>query len=273
MMATQIIFAGLGVMLLMAFATWMLSLRLRDVSIVDSVWSLFFLAGAFTYVSLSPTGGVRQTVMLVLVTIWALRLSGYLTWRNWGEPEDRRYRVMRDKHGPGFARKSLYIIFALQAMLAWIISMPLFAAASGPWPLGLLDALGVAIILTGIVFETIADLQLARFKARPENAGRVLDTGLWRYTRHPNYFGDFCVWWGFYLLAISAGGWWTVFSPLLMSVLLMRVSGVTLLEKDIGERRPEYADYVAHTNAFFPGPARRGGRSKSLGRADSEVAR
>jgi steroid 5-alpha reductase family enzyme len=258
MMSMQIILSGLGVMLLMAVATWLLSLKLQDVSIVDSVWSLFFVAGTLTYAALAPTFGTRVIVVLALVVIWALRLSVYLTWRNWGQPEDRRYRAMRDNHEPGFGLKSLYIIFGLQAVLAWIISLPLYAAVTGPWPLGTLDYLGAALVISGIVFETTADLQLARFKAQRENAGRVLDTGLWRYTRHPNYFGDFCVWWGFYLIAVSAGGWWTIFAPLLMSVLLMKVSGVTLLEKDIGQRRPKYADYIARTNAFFPGlPSRK----------------
>lgn len=117
-----------------------------------------------------------------------------------------------------------------------------------------LDAPGIALVLFGIVFEAAGDWQLARFKSDPANRGQVMDRGLWRYTRHPNYFGEFCVWWGFYLLAASAGGWGAIVSPLLMSVLLLKVSGVGLLEKDIGERRPAYRDYIAHTNAFFPGP-------------------
>lgn len=270
---TLIFISGLGVMAALTVSTWLLSLRLRDVSIVDSVWSLFFLAGAVSYSALATGNPVRVTIVLALVALWALRLSIYLTWRNWGEPEDHRYRAMRAKHEPGFAFKSLYIIFGLQAVLAWIISAPLFAAAAGPWSIGVLDYLGIAVVVTGIAFETIADAQLARFKARPENAGRVLDTGLWRYTRHPNYFGDFCVWWGFYLIAASAGGWWTIFAPLLMSVLLMKVSGVTLLEKDIGERRPKYADYIARTNAFFPGPSRQVARSMSADVPGSEVTR
>jgi steroid 5-alpha reductase family enzyme len=256
MIELNVIFAALGVMLLMASATWLLSLVLRDVSIVDSVWSLFFLAATVVFITLSSESGTRAELVLVLVGIWALRLAGYLTWRNWGEPEDRRYAAMREKHGSGFAFKSLVIIFALQAVLAWIIAFPLYPAATGPWPIGVLDLLGAALVLVGIGFETVADLQLARFKADERNKGKVLDQGLWRYTRHPNYFGDFCVWWGLYLIAASAGGWWTIFSPLLMSLLLLRVSGVTLLEKDISERRPAYADYIARTNAFFPGPPR-----------------
>jgi steroid 5-alpha reductase family enzyme len=261
MIDVHLILNSLGAMALMAFATWGLSLVLRDVSIVDSIWALFFLAAAIVFYLHAPDGLARPTIVLSLVAAWSLRLSSYLTWRNWGEPEDRRYAAMRAKHGAAFPIKSLVIIFGLQALLAWIISMPLYPAITGAWPLGGLDYLGIALVVTGIGFETVADFQLARFKARPQNEGRVLDTGLWRYSRHPNYFGDFCVWWGLYLIAMSAGGWWTVFSPVLMSVLLLRVSGVTLLEKDIGDRRPEYADYVARTSAFFPRPPRRGARA------------
>jgi len=144
----------------------------------------------------------------------------------------------------------------LQAVLAWLISAPLAAAIVSAAPIGVIDVIGAALAVFGIAFETFADAQLARFKAKPANAGRVMDSGLWRYTRHPNYFGEFCVWWGLYAIALAAGAWWTVFSPVLMTVLLLKVSGVALLEKDIGERRPAYRDYVARTNAFFPGPPR-----------------
>jgi steroid 5-alpha reductase family enzyme len=269
MIDLNLLLFALGAMFLMAFATWGLSLVLRDVSIVDSVWALFFLAAALIYFTDAPADGARPAIVLGLVAVWALRLSGYLTWRNWGEPEDRRYAAMRANHGDAFAIKSLVIIFLLQALLAWIIAMPLYPALVGDWPMGPLDYAGIALVLIGIGFETFADLQLARFKARPGNEGRVLDSGLWRYSRHPNYFGDFCVWWGLYLIAASAGGWWTLFSPLLMSVLLLKVSGVTLLEKDIGERRPSYRDYVARTSAFFPRPPR--GRSHDSGISGSEV--
>jgi len=252
----SVVLSALNVMLIMAGATWVLSLFLKDVSIVDSIWSLFFLAAAIVFARQSPELGPRGMLVLTLVALWALRLSGYLTWRNWGESEDRRYVAMREKHGDGFAVKSLVIIFFLQAILAWVIAMPLYPAIAGAWPLGVLDAVGAVLVLVGIGFETIADAQLARFRSRPGNEGGILDTGLWRYTRHPNYFGDFCVWWGLYLLAASAGGWWTVFSPILMTLLLLKVSGVALLEKDIAERRPKYADYVARTSAFFPRPPR-----------------
>jgi steroid 5-alpha reductase family enzyme len=145
----------------------------------------------------------------------------------------------------------------MQAVLAWIISLPLLGAILSPRPPGMLDAAGVTLWLAGLAFEAGGDWQLARFKADPANRGKVMDRGFWRLTRHPNYFGDFCVWWGFYLLAASAGAWWSAIGPLFMSVLLMKVSGVTLLEKDIGERRPGYAEYTRRTNAFFPGLPRR----------------
>lgn len=240
----------------LAAATWWVSVRKRDVSIVDSIWSLFFLGAAVSYAVTVPSTGARAALVLTLVTLWALRLSLYISWRNWGEGEDRRYQEIRARNQPRFALKSLYLVFGLQGLLAWIISLPLLAAIAAPDALNLLDYLGTALMLFGLAFEMIADRQLMEFKARPENRGRVLDSGLWRYTRHPNYFGEFCVWWGFYLVALAAGGWWTVVAPLLMSYLLLRVSGVVLLEKDIDRRRPAYRDYIARTNAFFPGSPR-----------------
>ena len=194
--------------------------------------------------------------MLALVTLWGLRLAIYLAWRNSGHEEDRRYQAIRRRNEPNFALKSLWLIFGFQAALAWVISLPLAGAVAGSVSLGLLDALGVILFAVGLLFEAVGDLQLARFKSDPANAGRVMDRGLWRWTRHPNYFGDFCVWWGFYLLALGAGAWWSIAGPLIMSFLLLRFSGVRLLERDIGERRPAYAEYVRRTNAFFPGPPR-----------------
>ena len=151
----------------------------------------------------------------------------------------------------------MYIVFGLQGVLAWIVALPLLPAIASSAPLGWLDLLAVAFWVTGFVFEAVGDYQLARFKKQPENAGKVMDTGLWRYTRHPNYFGDFCIWWGFFLFAAATGAWWTVLSPVLMSFLLLRVSGVAMLEKTIEQRRPKYADYIRRTNAFFPGPRAR----------------
>jgi steroid 5-alpha reductase family enzyme len=186
------------------------------------------------------------------VSVWALRLSVYITWRNWGHGEDPRYEAIRARNEPNFSFKSLYLVFGLQAVLAWIISLPTLGATLSAAPLTPLDAAGSALWLVGITFEAGGDWQLARFKANPENRGRVMDRGFWRFTRHPNYFGDFCVWWGLYLIAAGGGAWWSLLGPLVMSVLLLKVSGVALLESDIAKRRPEYVDYIKRTNAFFP---------------------
>jgi steroid 5-alpha reductase family enzyme len=248
--------SGLVALLALAFCTWAVSLAKRDVSIVDSVWSVMILLAGGVYAAVQLAPAERVWWVLALVAIWAIRLAGYITWRNWGEGEDHRYQAIRARNQPNFGWKSLYLVFVLQAVLAWIVSLSLLAAIASERPWGWLDTLGVAVAVFGIVFEAVGDAQLAAFKARPENRGQVMNLGLWHYTRHPNYFGEFCVWWGFYLMALSAGGWWAILSPLLMSVLLMKVSGVTLLEKDIGERRPAYRDYIARTNAFFPGMPR-----------------
>jgi steroid 5-alpha reductase family enzyme len=257
---------GFAVILTAAGITWLVSLRKHDVSIVDSLWPLLFLIAAATYAGTVPRPGPRTTLVLVLIGIWALRLTSYLSWRNWGTPEDRRYQVIRQHNEPHFALKSLYLIFGLQGALAWIISLPLLAAIASPRPVSGLDYAGVALWLVGFGFESVGDWQLARFKSIPGNDGQVMDQGLWRYTRHPNYFGDFCVWWGFYLIGVAAGGWWAIVGPLLMSFLLLRVSGVALLERDIGERRPAYRDYMLRTNAFFPGAPKRSAQGIGVSR-------
>ena len=243
---------GLCAAIAIATLTWALSVARRDVSIVDSVWSLLVLAPACVAMVVLPAAGPRAIVVLLLGGVWALRLAAYITWRHWGHDEDPRYVEIRARNEPHFVWKSLYLVFGLQALLGWVVSMPLVAAVASNAPWRWLDALGVALFALGFAIEAVADVQLARFKAQPANRGRVMADGLWRYSRHPNYFGEVCVWWGLWLVALSAGAWWSVVSPLLMTVLLLKVSGVTLLEKHIGERRPAYRAYVARTNAFFP---------------------
>jgi steroid 5-alpha reductase family enzyme len=247
---------GLAASLALALAAWAASVPARDVSIVDSAWAfLVWLPAAVMAVAL-PEPGPRATAMLALAAAWALRLSGYIAWRHRGQPEDHRYQAIRRRNEPHFAWKSLVLVFGLQAVLGWIVAAPLMAAVASPRAWSALDGLGIALFTFGLLFEAVADAQLARFKADPSRRGQVLATGLWRYTRHPNYFGECCLWWGAWLVATAAGAWWTVFSPLLMTILLLKVSGVALLEKDIGERRPAYADYVRRTNAFVPGRPR-----------------
>lgn len=249
--------AALPVLLGMAFLTWLVSLYKRDASIVDSVWALFFVAVLLSGWQQPPVNGPRAVVALLLVGIWAARLSGYLTWRNWGHPEDRRYQAIRASNQPHYALKGLVIVFALQAGLAWLIALPMLPVLKSPAAWSGLDSLGVAVFVTGLVVETLADWQLARFKAQPQTDDAVLDQGLWHYSRHPNYFGEAVVWWGFYLLALGSGApVWLLLSPVLLTVLLLRVSGIPLLEQDMAGRRPAYRDYVRRTPAFIPWPPR-----------------
>lgn len=247
---------ALAVILGVGIVSWLFSVVKKDVSFVDSLWSLFCLIAAAVFALGAPPLSARGTLVLLLVAIWALRLSIYITARNWGEPEDYRYQAIRANNEPGFAFKSLYIVFGLQGVLAWLVSLPLLPAITTDAALGVVDLVAAMLWLVGFAFEAGGDYQLSRFKARKGSRSRVLDTGLWRYTRHPNYFGDFCIWWSFYLFAVASGGWWSIVSPLLMSLLLLKVSGVAMLENTIGDRRPEYAEYVRRTNAFFPGPRR-----------------
>lgn len=249
--------SALPLLIAAATLTWLVSLPMRNVAIVDSLWSLMLFAAGVVYALGADPRAPRLAFVLWLLVIWAARLSLYITARSMGKGEDRRYQEIRARNEPHFALKSLYLVFWLQAVLAWLISLPLLGAFASLEPLGLLDGLGLALWLVGFVFEAGGDWQLARFKRDPANAGKVMDRGFWRLTRHPNYFGEFCIWWGFYCFAVAAGAWWTLPGPLVISFLLLRVSGVTLLEKDIGNRRPQYADYVLKTNAFFPGPPRK----------------
>jgi steroid 5-alpha reductase family enzyme len=237
---------------------WLVSLALRDASIVDVFWGLGLAGVGWLSLWLSGPGSARASIAVALATLWGLRLSLYLLWRNAGQGEDDRYAAMRLRHGSRFAWISLATVFWLQGALMWLVSLPLqFAAAAPPSPLGGLDALGILLVLTGLGCEAVADWQLARFKADPANAGRVMDRGLWAWSRHPNYFGDFTVWWGVFALALAAGGWWTAVGPVVMSVLLLRISGVTLLERGLRARKAGYAEYAACTPAFFPRPPRR----------------
>ncbi len=260
----------LALLSLIAVATlaWMFSFWKKDVSIVDSLWSLFFLLATVFYAgwvsadivnvdglilarnSLSDRGGL----VLLLVMIWSIRLSFYITKRNWGKGEDRRYQAIRDRNQPNFDIKSLYLIFWLQALLAWLIAMPLMSAVFSRNSLNWLDLLGITLWIIGFTFEALGDAQLAHFKSQASNRGKVMSSGLWRYTRHPNYFGECVLWWGYFCFAL-ASGWqqgWTVISVILMTFLLLKVSGVALLEADLLERRPGYRDYVQKTSAFFP---------------------
>ncbi len=239
------------------FATWLLSLPLRNASIVDVVWGLGFVVVAWVVRLQGDTNELRQWILVAMVTVWGVRLGGYLFWRNHGQPEDYRYRAMRKRWGARFPVVSLLTVFTLQGVLMWVVSLPVQLGQSRDGTgIAVFAVFGVALWAIGLTFETVGDLQLARFKADPANAGRVMDRGLWRYTRHPNYFGDACAWWGVGLVAADAGGvaWWGLIGSLVMTVLLLEVSGVALLERSLHKRKPEYAAYAARTSAFVPRP-------------------
>jgi steroid 5-alpha reductase family enzyme len=242
----------------MMVIVWLLSLILRDASIVDLVWGLGFVLVAWTVFITVPGESVTRWLLVGLTSLWGLRLSVYLARRNLGNPEDFRYQQMRSRR-PWFPLTSLYVVFGLQGLVMWVVSLPLqvsIATSQSGW--SWLHFVGAAVWATGVSFEAVGDWQLAKFKTNPENAGQVLDTGLWRFTRHPNYFGDFLVWWGLYLVALAqSDAWWTAIGPIVMSIFLMRISGVTLLEKTLRETKPAYAAYVSKTNAFFPAPPKR----------------
>jgi steroid 5-alpha reductase family enzyme len=243
--------AGLAALML---AGWVASLLTRDVSLVDVLWGLAFVLVAAIGLAAGDGDHARRLLLLVLVGLWGLRLAGYIAWRKLRHPgEDKRYAAMREKRGPSFRFTSLVSIFALQGMMAWVISLPLQGAAHADTGLGPLDWIGAAVWAVGLTFEAVGDAQLSAFKRH--NTGKVMDRGLWRYTRHPNYFGDATVWWGLYLIALSAGAWWTIVGPLVMTFLLVRVSGKDLTEKAM-HGRPGYAEYVQRTSGFVPLPPR-----------------
>jgi steroid 5-alpha reductase family enzyme len=240
----------LGLMTLL----WLISLALKNSSIVDIFWGTGFVIAGWIYFFMSPDGYlIRKLLICLLVTIWGLRLSIHILLRNWGKPEDFRYQKWRIESGESWWWRSWIRVFLLQGVLLWIISAPLLAAQRSALPdhLIFLDYLGVVIWLIGFYFETMGDKQLAKFKADPVNRGQVMKSGVWKYTRHPNYFGDSAQWWGYYLIAAAAGGWWTIFSPILMTFFLVRVSGVALLEKTM-KTRPQYNEYIQQTSSFIP---------------------
>jgi steroid 5-alpha reductase family enzyme len=234
---------------------WILSLAIKNSSIVDIFWGTGFVIFTWVAFLLTPQGYFMRKILLsLLVTLWGMRLSLHILFRNWGKQEDFRYQVWRKEAGTSWWWRSFFKVFLLQGVLLMVIATPLLAAQldSHHPQLSWLDYLAVLLWLVGFFFEATGDWQLARFKANPNNKGKLLNTGVWRYTRHPNYFGDAAQWWAYWLLAVAAGAWWTLFSPVIMTGLLLRVSGVSLLEKTMKETKPGYAEYVETTSEFIP---------------------
>jgi steroid 5-alpha reductase family enzyme len=244
-----------SIVLALMILLWLLSLALRNSSIVDIFWGTGFVIVTWAAFLLGDQGYLpRKLLLAALVTVWGLRLSLHILRRNWGKPEDFRYAKWRQESGARWWWFSFFKVFALQGILLWIISAPLVMGEISPTPtfLGWLEGLAVLVWGIGFFFEAVGDGQLARFKADPASRGKLLNTGVWRYTRHPNYFGDAAQWWGYFLIAAASGGLWTVFSPILMTFLLVRVSGVGLLEKTLKDSKPGYREYMERTSAFVP---------------------
>ena len=256
--------AALGTTVAAFLVLWVVGTRRRDVSIVDSYWGLGFVIVTWQSLALNGFDRWRPVLLATLTTVWGVRLGMHVFARNVAHGEDRRYTAMRKPHGERFWWVSLFTVFLLQAVIMWFLAWPLLVASASNQSRAFhwLDAVGIACWTIGFFFEAVGDWQLARFKANPLNRERVMDQGLWRYTRHPNYFGECLLWWGVYLVACVDGASWTILSPVLLTYLLLRVSGVTMLEADIADRRPGYREYKTTTNAFFPGP-RKSSRSMS----------
>jgi steroid 5-alpha reductase family enzyme len=251
----QVYFIGLALILAMMTILWIISIPIKNVSIVDLFWGLGFVITCFIYFLNTDGHEARKIILLIMVTIWGLRLSVYLAWRNLGKGEDFRYKKFRQDYGEHrYWWISFFQTFLLQGILMWLISAPLLGAQyyGQEKALNIIDYMGIVVWIIGFVFETGGDLQLTRFKADPSNKGKVLDKGFWRYTRHPNYFGDAAVWTGYGIICISAGSYLPVLGSVLMIALIIKVSGVALLEKTLKESKPEYKDYIEKTSSFIP---------------------
>ncbi len=251
---------GLVLVVVVMTLVWLVSIKLTNASIVDLCWGMLFVMLGWWYFRQTSGSVTRSLLVMLLVTIWGVRLSLYLTWRNWGKGEDFRYQKMRQHYGAErYWWISFFQVFMLQGVLAWLVSLPLLGAqfSSTQPQLNWLDGLAVIVWLLGFMFEAGGDWQLARFKANPANKGKVLRTGLWKYTRHPNYFGDSMIWWSYGLFCLANSSYLPVIGSLLMTILIIRVSGVSLLERTLKYTKPEYAEYIATTSAFLPLPPRK----------------
>jgi len=250
--------AALAIAVVMV-STWLLSVALKNASIVDIVWGAGFVVVTWVMQLTIEGDSSRQWLITAMVSIWGLRLSGFLARRNIGHGEDWRYVAMRKRHGRRFPLVSLVTVFALQGVVMFLVSLPVQLGHADRSPsVGPVAVMGLLVWFLGIVFEAVGDMQLRRFKKDPSNAGLVMDRGLWSLTRHPNYFGDSCVWWGIGIVAAEAGtAAWGLIGPVVMTLFLTKVSGVPMLERSLAKRKPGYADYMARTSGFFPRPPKK----------------
>lgn len=251
---------GIGILMAILTGLWLLSLVIKDASIIDIFWGFGFVIIAWFYAFQNgfDVMGFREKVLLGIITIWGLRLTLYLANRNLGKGEDYRYAAWRAQNGEKWWWLSFFRVFALQGFLLWIISSTFLPSFSIQAEMGLLEYIGLFLWAIGLFFEAVGDYQLSKFKKDPKNKGKVLDTGVWRYTRHPNYFGDATIWWGFFLFALAhPQGWMFIFCPIVMTFFLIKVSGVAMLEVKLKKSKPKYAEYIRTTSAFIPMPPKK----------------
>ena len=250
----ELLLAALTSAILMV-GTWLISVAIKDASIVDISWGLGFATVATVLWIADDAKSNLDTLLWLMTLLWGLRLCLYLARRNLGHGEDYRYVAMRKRWGPAFPLISFLTVYTLQGTLMWVVSLPVQVSHRAEGSIGVLAVIGLVLWAVGLYFEVVGDIQLTRFRADPANQGTVLDSGLWRFTRHPNYFGDACVWWGIAIVACSVSvGVWGLIGAAVMNVLLLKVSGVALLERSLVRRKPEYQSYINRTSAFIPRP-------------------
>jgi steroid 5-alpha reductase family enzyme len=255
----QLLAINAGVSAVCFLALWRIAVAIKDPSFIDAWWAAGMAVLAVATFVETGAPSPRKLALTGLTVVWGLRLAGYLLWRWRTQGPDRRYATMMGRaqkdRGWSFAKASLLLVFALQAPLQFIVALPVQLGQGGAAPiaLGTVGWAGVALAVFGIAFESLGDAQLAAFKAGAANKGKVMDAGLWRYTRHPNYFGDACVWWGLWLIAAETPvGLWSLPGPILLTFLLTRWSGVPTVEGRLRRSRPGYEAYVARTSGFVP---------------------
>lgn len=255
----QLIIAS-GVLVFGSFiGLWAIGLLMKDSSLVDIWFAPCIACAALLGYYIGGGAESRRALLAILAVVWAARLGGYLMWRNWGREDPRyaRFRKTLEDQGKNFAWHSLTRINLYQGLIVFMALAPFIVAQTAPEPvtLGPLAFLGTAVWFVGVFFQAVADWQLARFKADAGNVGKVLDTGLWRYSRHPNYFGEACVWWGFWLIACEVPwGFVTVFAPAFLTWSILGMMGKELVERRMLKKRPGYQDYIDRTSGFFPLP-------------------
>lgn len=257
-MGSSMLIAAITIAVIMV-STWLLSVIIKNASIVDIVWGAGFAITSWVLALTVDGDSGRQLLLAVMVGVWGTRLALYLAKRNIGHGEDWRYKAMRKKAGKKFTYSSLVTVFGLQGALMWVVSLPVqFGNGDSSPGVGPLAVIGIMVWLVGLSFEAIGDFQLARFKKDPNNAGKVMDQGLWSLTRHPNYFGDALLWWGIGIVGAETGSGVIGFiGPVAMTFFLLRISGVPMLERSLSRRREGYAEYAARTSQFIPRPPKK----------------